>query len=194
MVLTQRERHIVTATIVTLSLLGVYQFVVTPYFDHRKTIAEERKKLDDEKETASHLFSRQDRLRKVWTEIQKGGLKTDPSEADSQVYNALLNWAATAGVDVPALKPDRSMQEGKFQINSYHVMLSGPLRAMSRMLWAVETANIPVRVNEIQIRPQKEGTDDLSVQLSVSTLCLLPDSVKSGKTAVSSADSRGARP
>jgi hypothetical protein len=40
----------------------------------------------------------------------------------------------------------------------------------------METATIPVRVNEMQINAPKEGSDDLSIRLSFSTLCMPPDS------------------
>ncbi len=67
------------------------------------------------------------------------------------------------------------------------------MRAASRLLWSLETASIPVRVTEMHITPRKEGTDDLSVQLSISTLCLLPDTDKQSRTVASAADFGGNR-
>ena len=45
---------------------------------------------------------------------------------------------------------------------------------VARMLAAIETAGIPIRVNDMTITPQKEGTDDLSVRFNLSALCQPP--------------------
>ena len=44
-----------------------------------------------------------------------------------------------------------------------------------KLLWSLETATIPVRVNDMQVTPRREGTDDLTIRLSVSALCMPPD-------------------
>jgi hypothetical protein len=193
-VLSQRERNIVIATVTTLSLLAVFEWGVSPYLAKRAEVVASRKALDDDLEKRDRLFSRQDRLRKVWKEIQAGGLKTDSYEAESQAETAVLTWAGAAGLELTGIKADRSVTEGKFQINSFHITVTGPLRSVSRLFYAIETASIPLRINEVQIRPQREGTDELTVQVSLSTLSQLPDSSKSNKTTLSAADFGGGRP
>ncbi len=38
-------------------------------------------------------------------------------------------------------------------------------------MWDIETATVPIRLTDVQVAPRKEGTDDLSIQFGVSTLC-----------------------
>ena len=49
---------------------------------------------------------------------------------------------------------------------------TGPMSAVARFLWRMETAPFPLRVEELQVGARREGTDDLSLQLRVSTLYL----------------------
>jgi len=44
------------------------------------------------------------------------------------------------------------------------------MNAIARFLWRVETAGIPIRLKELQLGSRKEGTDDLTLQLRLSTL------------------------
>jgi Type II secretion system (T2SS), protein M subtype b len=174
MVASKRERFIAVATGVAIALFVLDSYVVEPYFDALSAASDARdhaiQKLDD----ANMLFARQRKLRTIWTEMQANGLRTDEAQADSQLQHALLDWAQQAGVEPPALKDDPPRKEGMFLVIGYHISASGSMRSVSRLLWALETATIPIRVSEVQITPQPEGTDHLKVLLGVSTLCAPP--------------------
>lgn len=172
MVLSKRERYIAIGVAAALGLLLLDRFVLTPYVTLRDSIAKEQSRAVDDLANADLLFSHQRQLRKVWARMQEGGLKTDPSQAESQALGALLDWTRWAGVNLAALAPERTVQQDRFRVISFSVKVTGPMAAMSRLLWAMESATIPVRVTELRINPQREGVDDLSMQMSVSTLCL----------------------
>ena len=57
----------------------------------------------------------------------------------------------------------------------YRVTATGTMRSLSQFLWDLETATIPIRVTDARMTPQREGTDDLSLQVGVSTLCAPAD-------------------
>ena len=164
-------------------LLALNHFVIDPYFSERDELVKSQETLHKQLNDANQLFSRQRKLRTIWTEMQAGGLKMDASLAESQTYQALLEWARSANVGLPIVKSDRQSQEGNFQVISFSVTATGSMPQVSRLLWALETASIPVRVNEVQITPVKEGTDSLQVRISVSSLCQPPqDALKAPGT------------
>jgi hypothetical protein len=177
--LTKRERNIAVVTIVAAVLFLLYTFVLSPLSDQYADIAGKRDKVATQLADADRLFVKQRGLQKIWTEIQAGGLKANRSQAESQAQQAALDWARQAGISVVSLKPDRDTQENQFQIISFHLTGTGSMLSISRMLMSLEKARIPVRLNDMQITPKKEATDDLSVQLSISTLALLPEAPKS---------------
>src|SRR5581483_9833537 len=100
---------------------------------------------------AADLRDKQRKLTPVWEEIRRGGMKASTSEAESQARRAILAWAQSSGVFISALNPDRTTAVGKFQVISLNATGNGSLPQMAHLLWAMETATIPVRVNEVTI-------------------------------------------
>ena len=193
MILTKRERNIAIGVAAAALLFALDQYLLSPYFDQRKFITDGTTKAQVQWAKGTKTLNSQRKLKPVWADIIAGGLKTDASDAESQALNAVREWAQDAGVILTALKPERASQEGKFQVISFHVTGTGPMRAISRLTWAMETAPIPVRVNDLQLTPRKEGTDDLQVQMSVSTLSVMPGEAEKPdrRGAVSRADFGG---
>jgi hypothetical protein len=76
---------------------------------------------------------------------------------------------------------------GDFEVIGFHLTGNGSTPAMGRLLKSFETAAIPVRVEEMQLTPLKEGTDNLKIELSLSTLCQLAPTDATAKTAVTDA-------
>src|SRR3712207_7371087 len=56
--------------------------------------------------------------------------------------------------------------------SSFRATANGRMDSISEFLWRIETAEIPLRINDMQINARKEGSDDLQLQLGVSTLYL----------------------
>ena len=57
------------------------------------------------------------------------------------------------------------------------VTANGGMAAVAGFLWRVESAKLPLRIKDVQIGG-REGSDDLSLQMQVSTLYLAPPSTK----------------
>ena len=54
------------------------------------------------------------------------------------------------------------------------------MRAVARFLWEMESADLPLRIHDVQLGSRTEGRDDLSVQLHFSTLYAPPAEVEEG--------------
>jgi hypothetical protein len=174
-ILSKRERYIALGTAAAIGLLLLDQFVLTPYQKLRDSVDVDHAKAVNDLAQADLLFSQQRKLRPVWNQILSGGLKTDVSTAESQALRAILDWTRSAGVKLVAVTPERTVQQDQFRVISFSVKISGSMAAVSRLVWAMESATIPVRLTEIRVNSPREGTDDLSAQLSVSTLCLVSE-------------------
>ena len=178
MVLSKREKYIAIGSAAAVAILVLDYFLVEPYLAQRDAIQTEIDATTASQNDAADTLQKKHKLEKVWAEMQSGGLKSSESQAESQVLNAVLKWADESGVALQALKPERSTEEDKFQVISFTITGEGSMAQVSRLMWAMETASIPVRVNEMQINPKREGVDDLSVRLNFSTLCMPPDTGK----------------
>ncbi len=169
---------------VVLALL--YFLAVDPYLNSRDDLIEQRSKLLDRKKQVDALFASKRHLTPIWADMLQGGLRSSPGDAEQQAYQAVLDWAQNAGFGFGGLKPDKAVQQQNgFEVLSFHVSGTGSNAQLARMLWSMETASIPIRLVEIQITPRREGFDELAVQLTVSTVCRVPDSAVPAKPVAS---------
>jgi hypothetical protein len=179
-VLTKREKYIAIGTSAVALLFLLDYAVISPYFDARKDVQTKLEVAKLKQTEANQLLTKQQLLKPVWSQMQTNGLTVDPFVAESQSQHAVLDWANGADFNLQSFKPEHTTQEGKFLVNGFSVSGIATTPALARLLWAVETAKLPMRINDLDARPRKDGTDDLQVRLSVSVLCLPPETVSPG--------------
>jgi len=184
MILSRREKHIAIGAAGVVLALVLYYAVVAPYMDERDTIANSSHALFQKLADANSLFDLERRSQKNWKDMQKA-LTVDASTAESQAQQAVIDWADASGLALTGLRPGKSTQEGKFVIISFNVTGTGAMPDIARTLWSLESTSIPLRISDLQLKPRKEGTDDLLAQLSISVLCLPPDTQTTDHTLTS---------
>jgi len=183
MVLSKREKYIAIGLSVAVGLWVVDSLAIEPYFEQADQVATDTQLAQQKLSDATTTFARQKKLAPVWAEIQSNGLLNDPSLADTQLEHALLEWTRGANVDLSSLKTERPLQQGMFDVISYNITANGSMRSISQFLWDLETATIPVRVTDMQVTPLQEGTDNLAIRVTVSTVCLPPAAPKPAEAA-----------
>ncbi|MCX5684563.1 MAG: hypothetical protein NT049_12865 [Planctomycetota bacterium] len=175
MFLSKRERFIIIAAVIVVSLLALDRYVVTPLMECCDREAARKESLLVEMQRGRDLLDRKREIAPKWREMIATGLKRDPTEAESQILHAVGDWAKDAGLKLASVKPERMPDKRNLQEISFHAAGTGSMFAVSRFLWRLETSKVPIRVKEMQIGARKEGTDDLSLQLRLSTLYQAPE-------------------
>ena len=175
MVASRRERVIGLVTAGVLALLALDRLVLTPLTDRREQLAAELVAAEAERQRADQVILNGKRANKRWDTMLAGGLKDGVPEAESQALHALGDWANDAGITLTSLKPQRVERREQFDIVTVRATANGSLRSIGQFLWRLQTADIPMRITDMQVSSRKEGTDDLSLQLGVSTLALAPE-------------------
>lgn len=170
MVFTKREKIILAATIAVLGLLVVDVYVLTPLLDERAAVGLRKDRLTAQMIQARSLRKRGELLGQRWRRMLADGMKHDPAEAESLLLRSLRDWCADVGVRLSSLRPERSAEKSALPEITVDVTGTGSMGAVARLLWRVETAGIPAKVKMVQIGSRKDGTDDLSLHLKVSTL------------------------
>jgi Tfp pilus assembly protein PilO len=190
LVLSKRERLVAILAVTTLLILGVDYIFLSPLMAKKDEldlqIAEKRELADQ----ATQLFRRRREANVQWKEMTSGGFYKDSSEADIQLQNRLNDWGQEAGLTITQIKPERTDKEKDFYRVTMRVQGTGGMKQIGQFLWRIQTATGPVRITEVQINMRgKEGTDDLSLSLGVSTISLIPESEKQNKSPTASASS-----
>ena len=170
MILSRRERLIIAATLIAVAALVLDRYAVTPLLDARDAAEVQKQSLLDEMDRGQAMLASEREIGSKWQKMVAAGLKQDPTEAESQVLHAVGDWAMEAGLRLSSLKPDRVPEKKHLQEINFQATGTGSMNAVARFLWRVETAGIPIRLKELQLGSRKEGTDDLTLQLRLSTI------------------------
>jgi Tfp pilus assembly protein PilO len=171
--LSPRERNIF---IVVVSLVGLWvldAFAISPMLATRDQLDSDVSTASLNVTQATNLIHLAQKDRAKWDQMLRYGLRTDASAAESQMLHAIGDWARDAGLSLTGNKPDRAEAQKPFQKITFHVTSTGNLRTINRFMWDVETATIPTRVEDFTVTARKDGTDDLSLSVAISTLCIV---------------------
>ena len=179
--LSKRELYIAVATVLAVLILAVDHYALTPFLESREIQQAERALLTEDLQKAAALFRRQGLYRKKWRRMVETGMRREPAEAESAVYHALQEWSKKSGLALASVKPVKVAARGDLVEISFQVAGAGRMAQAARFLWMVETAALPLRIEQLQIGSRKDGADDLSLQLKLSSICL-PPSLAGGKT------------
>jgi hypothetical protein len=169
---TTREKYFMVAVGAAVGLWALDRYAVTPYVDARKDVIEQQAAAREQLDGRVRLQRERRRMAKTWAAMRDAGIESSPSEAERKMLHAIQAWAQDAGIAHLSLRPERVNKDHGFVQIIIHASGSGPSGAVAKLLWSVESATQPVlRVDGVQMRPTKEGTDDLQLELTASTLC-----------------------
>ena len=169
MVLSKREKIVFVGTLVAVGLLTLDRVVVSPLFDQLDQAHNKRDSLTADLNVAQDLIANRRQAAARWQEMVRTGMKNDPAEAESQILHAIGNWAEESGVAL-SLKIDRLTEKTRLPEIMFQANGTGTMNGIAHLLWRAQTADIPVKILEVQINTRKEGVDDLSVQFRISTV------------------------
>jgi hypothetical protein len=181
-VLNKRERIIALVTGGVIALLAADRLVLTPLVERSSRVTSDLGVANAELARAEQLFRNAPRMNQRWNQMIAAGMKPEVTESESQGLRALYDWAQASGVTVQSLQPDRverPLPQKEFRQVTLRATGTGSLSAVGKLLWRVQTAPIPMRVTSLDLNSRKEGTDDLTVTLTVSTLVYMPPAIAS---------------
>jgi Tfp pilus assembly protein PilO len=183
-VLSKRERYVATVTILAVLILGLDQFFIDPLLKRKEMLDSRIATAQEQLDRASRLFTTSRAANRKWSEMTHGGLRHDASEAESLVLHSVRDWAQDAGMSLSSVKPERTEKEKEFYRITIRATGTGGMAQVGQFLWRIKTASVPVRITDLSINSRKEGTDDLAVQLGISTIYLAPETDKSKSAAL----------
>ena len=174
MVLSRRERYVLIGTVivvVAVVALVLDRFVLTSVPPEGLSETEAQKPdAPSEANQAETLLANRRQMAPKWREMLKSGMKGDPAAAESQVLHAIRDWAEASGLTMSLIKPDRLTEKTRLPEIAFQAAGTGTMDSVRGLLWRIQTASIPIKVTELQLTARKEGTDDLTVQLRLSTV------------------------
>ena len=173
MILSKRERNIAILTGACVVGLALYFLVYTPYSTWRDGMDRQRIDQNSEQADADRVFHKQKVMRKIEMEMRAGGMQDDNLEAEARARNQITEWAGRNNVEIDSVTHALPVDVNKVSVAGFALDGRGSTSTIAKLLWAVESAPFPVRVQSVDLNPD-EGTDHLTFGLNVTTLS--PDS------------------
>ena len=173
MALSYRERLIAFGVAAAAAIYVGDKYVFDPYMKAREDVAADLATFSARNVEAQRLLKRKKALEtQERAMLTSGGLKTDQSAAQFQVFDAVGEWARDAGVRLTSRAPLPEARSDRTQIIRVHAIGTCTTASAARLLWRVETSPIPVKVDELTLTSSKPGADELQIVLTVSTIWL----------------------
>jgi hypothetical protein len=174
MALSKREKMIAGVVgLCALIFIGDY-YVVEPLLANMEDLRMQQSKVTEELQKAQGVFNNRRAVNDAWRGLMKNGLTTNAADANIKTQHALTEWASAARVNLESQKSDTPVQVGDFQQVRITVTGAGTMAGISRLIWDIETGPLPLQLGELRIQSRKDGTDDLGLQLTVTTLVYAP--------------------
>jgi hypothetical protein len=162
----------ITGTAIGLFLLDYV--AVSPLLAHRDQLVSKVAQAHTDLTNAQHTVERGKQANKKWAEMTQAGLGGDPSSAEAKAQNALNAFADDARLTLTSIKPERTERGKQYDQIVIRATGQGSQAAIGRFLNRIQTAEIPLKVTDLQMNARKEGSDDLTLTLGVSTIALAP--------------------
>ncbi|MCX5662293.1 MAG: hypothetical protein NTW19_21650 [Planctomycetota bacterium] len=166
----KRERTIMIVAGALVGLLALDLFVIEPLLDSGSALADKRALLEAQVARGQQTITAGQKATRQWKEFRAASLGRGASDTGAGLLNTLLEWSRDASLPMQSVRPDRVTDAQGLHELTYQAAADGSMWAMSRFLYRVESAKQPVRPRELQIAARTEGSDELTMQVRVSTL------------------------
>ena len=183
MALSKREKLIAIGVGVAAVVFAGDRYVLTPYVQARDEVTKDLETTTAKVRDANSRLTRARRMDRDWRDMEAGagGVKTDQSAAQFQILEAVGEYAREAGVNLNSRTPQPENRNDRTQVLRLHAIGTCNTASAAKLLWRVETAPIPLKVDEITLTSGKPGTDELAINLMVSTIWVKPPDPKDAK-------------
>ena len=168
--LTKRERNFAVGTGLIVLVFLLDYWVVSPLLQSKDELYQQQLKLEHDLSDAQKLIKSSSHATRRWADFRASGLGSDPSMIESRMLNSVRSWSQESGLVLVSLRPDRASENKDLVELTFQANAEGSMKSIWNFLYKVETAQIPVRIREMQIASRTEGSDILTLELRLSVM------------------------
>jgi hypothetical protein len=168
--LSKRERSIAIVFLICAGVFTIDRLGLSPYLERRRALLDQSDAKILQVSEQRQVLQREQALRRLLKKLGKS-VESDPSAAEGQFLHVLHEWEQQSGVAKPSFARVHAIEIQGYTHLTFQVSANGPMGAVALLIYRLETAAIPLRVDDVQVTPKNQGGDELQVQLKVSTLC-----------------------
>jgi hypothetical protein len=175
MALTNRERMIMIIAGLAIGILVFDKYILTPIIEKRSEMSLLKENLQAEVEQAKMTLRRQQTLQKGWDQMQEAGLSFDREAIEGKLFRHLEESSYQTGLQLTSIQPERLQTQGQIGQIEFMVSGTGRMDSVTRFLWNIEMAKIPLKINSLQLGANNENALQMSLQLNLSSIYLIDE-------------------
>jgi hypothetical protein len=164
-----RTNYLLAALLIVGGLL-LADRIFSFYLETRESLLNQRdteeKNLADAKATLVKQKQLQDLIKRMGP-----SLSADASAVEGQMLHLVNDWESKAGATDVSCQRIRTDSQHGFTRLTFQLSATGGMPSVASLLYEVESAPIPLRIESLQLRPRTDKSEDLSIDLTVSTPC-----------------------
>jgi hypothetical protein len=175
----KRDRNIAWIGLGAVAAVVVIFVFVLPTFqewsDLENQIRDKNKELLDKQTRVSTAKS----LEKTWAAWQVNGLQLLPSDGDAKVLAQLQNWMVSLNLPPvisvqgePAV--ENASKSKQYLAHRFQVKFKGGMKQIATLLAYMQAAELPLRINDMTMRPTPENSNTIDVNMTVATTYVNP--------------------
>jgi hypothetical protein len=178
MTISNREKYFTIALIVACATFVLDRLAIGPYLDRRSALVQQRQDVSAHLTEARQVLRDERRLSREMAGMQ-AFFRLDASAAEGRLLRLLQESEQAAGVSGASFQRVGIVDEHGFTRLSFQATVIGKMTSVAGFLYKIETASLPLRVDDVQVAPKLEGGEELQVHFILSTLCRAKPAPKS---------------
>jgi hypothetical protein len=175
-----RQRRLLLFAGISIGVLALDRFVITPLITHWQSASAEITTLQRQLQSGRGALAISDRARDRWVELQETTLPAEVAQAEQVLLSHLNFWGEEVGVDIGSVKPQwkRGATSKAYSTLECRIDATGSVLAVTRFLHAIETSPLALRMESAEFTSRDERGQKISAAFVVSGLRLKPLEVR----------------
>ncbi|MHC4994100.1 MAG: GspMb/PilO family protein [Planctomycetota bacterium] len=164
------ERKYLIVAVVALLIWGGDSVVYRPLAQRMKELDDQRVELQDNLRLARNASNERKAKSARGRAMLASGLQANPSAAESQILRKIGEWADSSRLNRVSIQPETSRERGELKQINITASFTGRMDSVTNFMYLIESSQVPVKVKQVIIEAKREGTDEVSLSLRLSTL------------------------
>jgi hypothetical protein len=165
-----RQQILAVAAIALISLFVLDRVILRPLTAGWKARSERIVKLEKQIIEGQATLKRANLIRARWDQMQTNTLAAD--NAERRLLEAFQRWSRDSNISISSIQPQWKRGDDDFMTLECHANAAGPVTAMAKFLYNIETDPMALRLESVEIQSRDETGQTLALTLQVSGLVL----------------------
>ena len=167
-----QKKFLSLAAAVCVGVFLADKIVLSPLIGIWRARSEQITIIQRQVQQGEQLIEREHTLRTRWKEMEDRSLPRDPSVTESDVLRSVDQWAQESRVSFTSIKPQWSQSEDGVSLFECRTEATGRIDQIVKFLYLLETAELPLKIEQLKISAGNDSDDRLAVSARFSGLVL----------------------